>query len=63
MYKGKAKPSKAEQVQTTKVFLKLAQEVTQLDNKLTDSNADSKAEEFVTKRLPPIKVHVARQVV
>jgi hypothetical protein len=28
MYKGKAKASKAKQVQTTKEFLKLAQEIT-----------------------------------
>jgi hypothetical protein len=59
MYKGKAKASKAEQVQTTEEFLKLAQEITQLDNKLMDSNA----EEYVGKRLPLIKVHVAGRTV
>ena len=57
MYKGKA--SKAKQVQTTKEFLKLAQEITQLDNELTDSDA----EEYVGKRLPLIKVHVAGRTV
>jgi hypothetical protein len=59
IYKGKAKASKAKQVQTTKEFLKLAQEVTQLDNKLTDSNT----EEYVRKRLPLIKVYVAGRTV
>jgi hypothetical protein len=59
IYKGKAKASKAEQVQTTKEFLKLAQEITQLDNELTDSDA----EEYVRKRLPLIKVHVAGRTV
>ena len=58
MYKGKAY-SKAEQVQTTKELLEVAQEVIHLDNKLTDSDA----EEFVTKRLILIKVYVAGQVV
>jgi hypothetical protein len=59
IYKGKAKASKAKQVQTTKEFLKLAQEITQLDNKLIDSDA----EEYVRKRLLLIKVHVTRRTV
>jgi hypothetical protein len=59
MYKGKAKASKAKQVQTTKEFLKLVQEVTQLDNKLTDSDI----EEYVRKRLPLVKVYVAGRTV
>jgi hypothetical protein len=58
IYKGKAY-SKAEQVQTTKELLEVAQEVIHLDNKLTDSNT----KEFVTKRLTLIKVYIAGQVV
>ena len=58
MYKGKAY-SKAEQVQTTKELLEVAQEAMHLNNKLTDSNA----EEFVIKQLTLIKVYVAGQVV
>ena len=58
MYKGKAR-SKAEQVQTTKELLEVAQEVMHLDHKLMDSNA----KEFVIKQHTLIKDHVAGQVV